>query len=108
MKKRLFTRVLSALLTIVLCLGNIVPTIAVDAEPKEKLTFEQVENSGISLETQLEEVEDMEEAPAYADADVVRVSIILQKESTLEAGYSTQGIGENATAMAYRDGLKAE
>ena len=23
-------------------------------------------------------------------------------------GYSTQGIGENATAMAYRDGLKAE
>lgn len=50
----------------------------------------------------------MEEAPAYADADVVRVSIILQKESTLEAGYSTQGIGENATAMAYRDGLKAE
>ena len=108
MKKRLFTRVLSALLTIVLCLGNIVPTIAVAAEPKEKLTFEQVENSGISLETQLEEVEDMEEAPAYADADVVRVSIILQKESTLEAGYSTQGIGENATAMAYRDGLKAE
>ena len=64
--------------------------------------------AGISLETQLEEVEDMEEAPAYADADVVRVSIILQKESTLEAGYSTQGIGENATAMAYRDGLKAE
>ena len=56
MKKRLFTRVLSALLTIVLCLGNIVPTIAVAAEPKEKLTFEQVENSGISLETQLEEV----------------------------------------------------
>ena len=107
MKKRLFTRVLSALLTIVF-LGNIVPTIAVAAEPKEKLTFEQVENSGISLETQLEEVEDMEEAPAYADADVVRVSIILQKESTLEAGYSTQGIGENATAMAYRDGLKAE
>ena len=45
---------------------------------------------------------------ADADADVVRVSIILQKESTLEAGYSTQGIGENATAMAYRDGLKAE
>ena len=89
-------------------MGNIVPTIAVAAEPKEKLTFEQVENSGISLETQLEEVEDMEEAPAYADADVVRVSIILQKESTLEAGYSTQGIGENATAMAYRDGLKAE
>ena len=65
-------------------------------------------NVRISLETQLEEVEDMEEAPAYADADVVRVSIILQKESTLEAGYSTQGIGENATAMAYRDGLKAE
>ena len=50
MKKRLFTRVLSALLTIVLCLGNIVPTIAVAAETKEKLTFEQVENSGLSLE----------------------------------------------------------
>lgn len=34
MKKRLFTRVLSALLTIVLCLGNIVPTIAVAAVPE--------------------------------------------------------------------------
>ena len=108
MKRRLFTRVLSALLTIVLCLGNIVPTIAVAAEPKGKLTFEQVENSGISMETQLEEVEDMEEKPAYADTDVVRVSIILQKKSTLEAGYSTQGIGDNASAMAYRDGLKTE
>ena len=108
MKRRLFTRVLSALLTIVLCLGNIVPSIAVAAEPKGKLTFEQVENSGISMETQLEEVEDMEEKPAYADTDVVRVSIILQKKSTLEAGYSTQGIGDNASAMAYRDGLKTE
>ena len=108
MKRRLFTRVLSALLTIVLCLGNIVPTIAVAAEPKGKLTFEQVENSGISMETQLEEVEDMEEKPAYADTDVVSVSIILQKKSTLEAGYSTQGIGDNASAMAYRDGLKTE
>ena len=69
MKRHLFTRVLSALLTIVLCLGNIGPTIAVAAEPKEKLTFEQVENSGISLETQLEEVEDMEEEPVTFDVD---------------------------------------
>ena len=93
MKKRLFTRVLSALLTIVLCLGNIVPTIAVAAEPKEKLTFEQVENSGISLETQLEEVEDMEEAPAYADADVVRVSIILQRNLRWRRDTPPRGLG---------------
>ena len=108
MKKHLFTRVLSVLLTIVLCVGNIGPTIAVAAEPEGKLTFEKVENSGIALETQLEEAEDIEEKPDYEDTDVVRVSIILKKESTLEAGYSTQGIGENKLAMAYRDGLKTE
>ena len=37
---------------------------------------------------------------------VVRVSIFLEAPSTIGAGFSTEGIGTNPAAIAYRDGLK--
>ncbi len=50
-----------------------------------------------------------EDRPApYADTDVVRVSIVLKKDSVLDAGYSLIGIAQNAEAIAYQDGLQAE
>ena len=48
-----------------------------------------------------------EEAP-YGDTDMVRVSILLEKKSTLEAGFSTTGITQNDAAMAYRETLRAD
>ena len=43
------------------------------------------------------------------DADeIVRVSIVLDKASTLEAGFSTIDIADNAGAIKYRDKLRAE
>ena len=47
--------------------------------------------------------------PAEQERDpqeLVRVSIVLKGESTLERGYSTRGIGDNANAMNYRASLK--
>ncbi len=41
------------------------------------------------------------------DSEMVRVSIVLEDPSTVEAGYATVGIGANAEAMAYRADLKA-
>ena len=40
-------------------------------------------------------------------SELVRVSIVLDKPSTVEAGYATMGISSNAEAMAYRTELKA-
>ena len=40
--------------------------------------------------------------------DIVRVSIVLEKASTLNAGFSTMGIAQNAAAMRYRKDLQAE
>ena len=44
----------------------------------------------------------------HALSDVVRVSIVLDKASTLDAGFSTENIANNAAAMAYREGLRAD
>lgn len=41
------------------------------------------------------------------DSEMVRVSIVLEAPSTVEAGYATMGIGSNAEAMAYRADLMA-
>ena len=41
------------------------------------------------------------------DSEMVRVSIVLEAPSTVEAGYATMGIGSNPEAMAYRADLMA-
>ena len=59
----------------------------------------------------LEEEEDLGEIVPMDGEDldtVVRASIFLNSPSTLAAGYSAKGVGTNADAIAYRDGLKAE
>ena len=40
-------------------------------------------------------------------SELVRVSIVLDKPSAIEAGFATMGIGANAEAMAYRSELRA-
>ena len=40
--------------------------------------------------------------------DIVRVSIVLDRPSTMDLGYSTQNIVENNSAMAYRHTLKQQ
>ncbi len=49
---------------------------------------------------------DSAEAPAHKDTDIVRVSIILDGKSTLDAGYSIEGIGTNKKAISYRAALE--
>jgi len=82
------------------------------AEPKSGgktgVTFEKVDNSAVADAFQRAVAGTVEENPEYADGDVVRVSIVLNDVSTLEKGYSTQGIANNTSAMRYRDGLRAK
>lgn len=70
-----------------------------------ELRVTRVDNQEVSanvLPKQLEEVTEIQPA----STDRTRVSIVLEKESTLDAGFSTENIANNHAAMAYRAGLE--
>ena len=67
-----------------------------------ELPFEKVDNDIISERLPLANQEVEEEEPTYADDELVRVSIVLNGASALDAGYAP------ASAGAYRAGLLAE
>lgn len=52
-------------------------------------------------------LDEVEEEAAYSDDDVVRVFIVFEDESVVEAGYSTEDIAANKAAMKYSDALEA-
>lgn len=97
-----------------LCMMLIVAMVAVHAEPafaadNSEVTFEQVDNERVSATlSEKESVELPKEESPYAPTDVVRVSIILEKAGTIEAGYSTEDIAENRAAMNYRGKVEKE
>lgn len=77
-------------------------------QPAPNVSFKQVDTAQ-SLEAYKRAFRRKEpDGPDYADAEVVRVSIVLDKESTIEAGFSTMDIGKNQEAMSYRAGLQRE
>lgn len=107
MKAKTFKRLLSLAMALAMLIALAIPAGAVD---DNSITFEKVDNSTVSASvSEREPIEETEEAAApYADTDVVRVSIVLEEPSTIEAGYSTIDIASNASAMAYRAQLETE
>ena len=107
MTKNFFVRLLSLLLATAMLAGFAVPANAVGTDGN--LTWKQTDLSTVTADRLLGAAD---EAPAadnrYADTDVVRVSIVLDTPSTLDAGFSTEAIAQNTEAMAYRDHLKEE
>ena len=85
---------------------------ALDADGT-RLGLEEVDPSTLSI-SKLGEIEQIdlegesETDALYGDDDIVRVSIFLEDPATVDAGFSTKGVGTNAAAVAYRDSLKAE
>lgn len=107
MKKHLSKRLIALLLAVVLCVALIAPVGASETSSKS-VSFEKVSNDVVSASLDSSRsVQETAEAVAYEDSDTVRVSIILDKESTLEKGYVTMNIAENQQAMAYRQSLQA-
>ncbi len=112
MKKHLTNRLLSLLLVVAMLAGFMVPAQAADthshavAVESEAPALEKLENNLTLLP--MEEAMEAEEEALYADEDIVRVSIVLEKESTMDAGFSTENIVTNTEAMCYRQELKAE
>ncbi|MBE6945440.1 MAG: hypothetical protein E7459_05055, partial [Ruminococcaceae bacterium] len=105
MQKHLTKRALSLLLALAMVLSFAVPAQATAGNHTE-VHFEQVDNSLVSANMLTGREETIVEEQPYADTDLVRVSIFLEQNSTVEAGFSTEGIAYNAQAMAYRDELR--
>ena len=104
MRKHLSRRLLSLLLVIAMLFSFAVPMAAAEEEAGS-LSFRQVDNSAVSVSRP--NAPEQTEEPIYADTDRVRVSIVLEQASTLEAGFSTRGIGSNEAALRYRQELQA-
>ena len=105
-KMHLSSRLLSLLLIVALLFSFAVPVGA--ANSGSNVSFKQVDNSAVSGSLQEGIPEEEPDGLDYADAEVVRVSIVLDKESTIEAGFSHYGHWENQEAMSYRAGLQRE
>lgn len=108
MKNRLTKGLLSLGLSVSMSSTMVLPAFAEAPEDpnSEKLPFQKVTDSKLSLDSIQEKADDTADKAEHADTDVVRVSIILDKASTLEQGYSTKGIASNKKAMDYRASLK--
>lgn len=103
-----FHRAVSMLLAIVLLAVWALPVGAVSAGDTAKSLNYVERTQGRQLGTLPGSGEPIEETPAYAADEQVRVSIVLEKAPTIAAGYATQSIAENAGALRYRHGLEAQ
>ncbi|MBQ3900770.1 MAG: S8 family serine peptidase, partial [Clostridia bacterium] len=106
-------RFLSVVMTVAMLAGLMVP-LASAAEPagtagSEKLSLTRIDASSLS-DRKLGELNGKEEEipeETHSPGEIVRVSIALDKESTIAAGYDIENIANNAAAMAYRGELKS-
>lgn len=105
MKKKL-KQLLALVLTLALVMGFALPAAA--ADPGPRVTIEKVSNDAVTAEPEMHTAETKEDTPQYADTDMVRVSITLAGASTIDAGYATRSIANNAAADIYRTGLKVQ
>ena len=115
-KNNLGKRILATILVLVMVIGMF-PTTVFAANGKHsggqngsgsnKLSFTQVDGIEADVKHPATKVEQEKEEPLYNDEDIVRVSIVMSKDATLEK-YATNNIASNAEAMAYRQGLQME
>ena len=103
MKKRTCSRLLSYFLALALCLGITTPALAVSNQTA-LLPFAPTEVPPANPAFAANGMAD--DTVNYADTDVVRVSIVLDGLSTLDAGFSTIGIASNTEAIDYRLSLR--
>ena len=105
MRNHFTTRLFAMLLVFALLVGFVGP---ISSNAAGGLSFSRISNSAVSNPLRPQQTQDRSQTPLYADDEIVRVSIVLDKQPTLHAGFATKGISENASAMSYRDGLKKD
>ena len=108
----LYRRLLSVVLALAMTVALLTPTslarAAEDTAPaREELELTPVDPSTLDSHT-LPEVQATYDKEPYSAAEEVRVSIVLEKASTIEAGFELEGIAYDAAAKEYRQGLKSD
>lgn len=105
-----FRRALSLLLVLAMLAGFVYPVEATGANSKPRFELEQIENSAVTAQRPMNHMGTVstEDTGSLNMDQIVRVSIQLEKAPTIDAGFALKGIGQNANAMAYRDGLARE
>lgn len=107
--KCLTKRLLSLMLVLSIVMSFAVPCVSAKESAETELDITKVDGSAISAALmQASAADDCDDSDVltYADSDTLRVSIVLEEASTIDAGYSPKGIAENADAMAYRSKLE--
>ena len=105
-KESVFKRVLALVVVIAMLSSLAIPAMAADTAD---VIFTQVDNSSVSANPFDREAAKLpEKETAYKDTDTVRVSIFLDRESTLEAGYDADTAGTNYFAKQYRKSLEKD
>ena len=100
-----FRRGLCLLLAFVLAAGYLFPVGAAENTAELKLGIEQVSNDTVSAELPTAQISSAGQNEPDMN-ETVRVSIQLEKASTMDAGFELKGISANSAAMSYRDSLK--
>ena len=100
-------RMLSLLLALAMIFTLATPAAA--AEHDHSLEFAEVNGDWIQDQLNAGHIADVTpEEPAYAEDEVLRVSIFLEKKGTIAAGYSPIGISSNTAALNYSEALEKE
>ncbi len=113
-KNSVMKRIITCLLVLAMVIG-MCPRVAFAAGWSESLgsafgeylPFHKVHGVDANVRLPQSQVNHDEEKIPYADTDVVRVSIVLNKAATLEL-FSTADVASNKGAMAYRDQLQKD
>lgn len=101
---KLFKKILSLVLAVSLLASFAVPVMGAE---NEDIRFEKVDNSAVKGSSVIQEPVASGMASAdWNEKETVRVSIVLDGASTLDAGYDSADIASNSEAMKYRDNLK--
>ena len=78
-----------------------------DSTESVQLEIEELDPSSLGVEKlgNYDDVEEEETELIFNNDDIVRVSIVLDKPSTIDAGYSTKNIGSDSSAVNYRESV---
>ena len=103
--KHWFKKWTAIVLVLSVLLSLIVPAGAV--EENSGISYELVDSSRVSATLLKPPANDMYaiDTATYDAEEIVRVSIVLEKQATIDRGYEVYGIAENSEAMNYRQSL---
>ena len=103
---------ISIVLTVSMLLSFMAPCVYAEEGALTSLDFTKVDSSEINCDLKQVSSADGAEAAdygvSYADTDMVRVSIVLERPSTIDAGFEPETIAEDAGAISYRNSLMRE